>query len=207
MRNLEVDRDCILNELKELLRRYDYELPEHRIESVFLGVALRYADDDHTYLIELAELINVLRMPGSIDVIASKSPITIHSDYLKSALLKQLDFLWGLYFRDVKELTIEPEESLNMIRKASKNDDRFYKRKLPARRLGFQLSYVYHLLKERKVFGEKPTRKERCLLYDYLTILGEVERLSLYTFRGDVAKEKSDMVKNWMNAYESMQLK
>ena len=204
MRNLEVDKDCILNELKDLLRIYDYELPEHRIESVFLGVALRYADDDHTYLIELAELINVLRMPGSIDVIASTSQITIHSDYLKSALLKQLDFLWGLYFRDVKGLTIEPEESLNMIRKTAKNDDHFYKRKLPARRLGFQLSY---LLKECKVFGEKPTRKERCLLYDYLTILGEVERLSLYTFTGDVAKEKSDMVKNWMSAYERVKSK
>ena len=91
-----------------------------------------------------------------------------------------------------------------MIRQSAKSDERFYKPKLPARRLGFQLSYVYGLLKSYGVFGEKPTRKERCFLYDYLVIMGEVERFGMYVYVGDVAKEKSDMIKNWMNAYNNM---
>lgn len=204
MRDLSTDKECIMHELKNLLHEYGYDLHDARIENTFMGYALRYTDNDHTYGIELVELINILKRSGCIDVVAPTSKMTICSDRLKSAVLKHLEYLYTWYVQNDEGIDIEPNDALELFRRAANVDDRFYKPKLPARRLGFQLSYVYGLLKSYGVFGEKPTRKERCFLYDYLVIMGEVERLGMYVYVGDVAKEKSDMIKNWMNAYDNM---
>ena len=91
-----------------------------------------------------------------------------------------------------------------MIRQSAKSDERFYKPKLPARRLGFQLSYVYSELKLYGVFGEKLTRKDLCFLYDYLTILGQVEEYAMYEYCGDAIKDKADTIRDWMKAYKRM---
>lgn len=204
MRDLSTDKECIMHELKNLLHEYGYDLHDARIENTFMGYALRYTDNDHTYGIELVELINILKRSGSIDVVAPTSKMTICSDRLKSALLKHLEYIYTWYIQNDEGIDIEPNDALELFRRAANVDDRYYKPKLPARRLGFQLSYVYGHLKSNGVFGEKPTRKERCFLYDYLVIMGEVERLGMYVYVGDVAKEKSDMIKNWMNAYDNM---
>ena len=204
MRDLSTDKECIMHELKNLLHEYGYDLHDARIENTFMGYALRYTDNDHTYGIELVELINILKRSGCIDVVAPTSKMTICSDRLKSAVLKHLEYLYTWYVQNDEGIDIEPNDALELFRRAANVDDRFYKPKLPARRLGFQLSYIYGLLKSYGVFGEKPTRKERCFLYDYLVIMGEVERLGMYVYVGDVAKEKSDMIKNWMNAYDNM---
>ncbi len=204
MRDLSTDKEGVMHELKSLLHEYGYNLHDTRIENIFLGYALRYTDNDHTYGMELVELINILKMSGSIDVVAPASKMTICSDRLKSALLKHLEYLFTWYVQNDEGVDIEPNDALKLFRRAANVDDRYYKPKLPARRLGFQLSYVYGLLKSYGVFGEKPTRKERCFLYDYLVIMGEVERFGMYVYVGDVAKEKSDMIKNWMNAYNNM---
>ncbi len=204
MRDLSTDKECIMHELKNLLHEYGYNLHDARIENTFLGYALRYTDNDHTYGIELVELINILKRSGSIDVVAPTSKMTICSDCLKSAMLNHLESLYASYIQNDEGIEIELNDALNMFRRYANADNRYYKPKLPARRLGFQLSYVYGLLKSYGVFGEKPTRRERCFLYDYLVIMGEVERLGMYVCVGDVAKEKSDMIKNWMNAYNNM---
>lgn len=207
MRDLAVDRECVLQELKSLLCKYGYNMADPRIEAIFLGNALRYTDDDYTYGIELVELMEILKKPGSIDVVAPTSKITIHSNKIKSVLIDHLEYLYRWLVNNDEGIDIEPNEALEMFRRAHKVDESFYKPKLSAKRLGYQLSYVYTLLKSYNVFGEKPTRKERCLLYDYLVIMGEVDRLGMYMYVGDVAKEKSDMVKNWMNAYKKMSQK
>ncbi len=211
MRDLSKDKENVLQELRTLLNRYGYDGVSQRVfqrlDSIFLGYALRYTDDDHSYGIELVELMDILRKPGNIDVMAPTSRITICSNRLKSALLNHLEYLYIWFVQNDEGIDIEPNDALEMLRRATKADDRYYKPKLPARRLGFQLSYVYKALKSYGVFGDKPTRKERCFLYDYLVIMGQVERLDMYVFVGDVAKEKSDMIKNWMNAYYRKRVK
>lgn len=208
MRDLSTDKKYVLQELRTLLDRYGYDIIDQRVfqrlDCIFLGYALRYTDNDHTYGIELVELINILKRSGCIDVVAPTSKMTICSDRLKSALLKHLEYLYTWYIQNDEGIDIEPNDALELFRRAAKVDDRYYKPKRPARRLGFQLSYVYNLLKSYKVFGDKLNRKERCFLYDYLVVMGEVDRLGMYVCVGDVAKEKSDMVKNWMNAYNNM---
>ena len=283
MRDLSTDKECVLQELRTLLNRYGYDIIDQRVfrclDSIFLGYALRYTDDDHSYEIEVAELMDILRKPGSIDVVAPTSKMTICSDRLKSALLRQLESLYYWCFRGgddelfdfesavydiinmqlsekdlqaqkeqiLRNLNIDANNSqykavsdaldqlkairdvddaeekrtqaknlveliekikfqddLKMIRQSAKSDERFYKPKLPARRLGFQLSYVYSQLKSYGVFGEKLTRKDLCFLYDYLTILGQVEEYAMYEYCGDAIKDKADTIRDWMKAYKRM---
>lgn len=209
MRDLSTDKECVLQELRTLLNRYGYDIIDQRVfqrlDSIFLGYALRYTNEDHSYGIELVELMNMLREPGSIDVIAPKSRITIRSNRLKSALFDRLNYLYESYvLYDEVENKIELDDALDMIRCGSRSDNRFYKPKLPARRLGFQLSYVYSQLKSYGVFGEKLTRKDLCFLYDYLTILGQVEEYAMYEYCGDAIKDKADTIRDWMKAYKRM---
>ena len=208
MRDLSTDKECVLQELRTLLNRYGYDIIDQRVfqrlDCIFLGYALRYTDDDHSYGIELAELVDILRKPGSIDVVAPTSKMTICSDRLKSALLKHLEYLYTWYFQNDEGIDIEPNDALEMLRRTTKVDDRYYRPKLPARRLGFQLSYVYSQLKSYGVFGEKLTRKDLCFLYDYLTILGQVEEYAMYEYCGDAIKDKADTIRDWMKAYKRM---
>lgn len=282
MRDLSTDKECVLQELRTLLNRYGYDIIDQRVfrclDRIFLGYALRYTDDDHSYEIEVAELMDILRKPGSIDVVAPTSKMTICSDRLKSALLRQLESLYWRFrggddelfdfesavydiinmqlsekdlqaqkeqilknlnidannsqykavsdaldqlkaIRDVDDAEekrtqaknlveliekIKFQDDLKMIRQSAKSDERFYKPKLPARRLGFQLSYVYIQLKSYGVFGEKLTRKDLCFLYDYLTILGQVEEYAMYEYCGDAIKDKADTIRDWMKAYKRM---
>ena len=286
MRDLSTDKKYVLQELRTLLDRYGYDSVDQRVsqrlDSIFLGYALRYTNEDHSYGIELAELMDILRKPGSIDVVAPTSKMTICSDSLKSALLKHLEDLYrscvcgvndelceiesAVYdivdmhlsekdlqvqkeqilkslnidannpqymavsdaidqlkaiteADDVKKIKkkrthaknlvnliekIKFQDNLKMIRQSAKSDERFYKPKLPARRLGFQLSYVYSELKFYGVFGEKLTRKDLCFLYDYLTILGQGEEYAMYEYCGDAIKDKADTIRDWIKAYKRM---
>ena len=208
MRDLSKDKENVLQELRTLLNRYGYDGVSQRVfqrlDSIFLGYALRYTDDDHSYGIELVELMDILRKPGNIDVMAPTSRITICSNRLKSALLNHLEYLYIWFVQNDEGIDIEPNDALEMLRRATKADDRYYKPKLPARRLGFQLSYVYSELKSYGVFGEKLTRKDLCFLYDYLTILGQVEEYAMYEFSGDAIKDKADTIRDWIRAYKRM---
>jgi hypothetical protein len=208
MRDLSKDKENVLQELRTLLNRYGYDGVSQRVfqrlDSIFLGYALRYTDDDHSYGIELVELMDILRKPGNIDVMAPTSRITICSNRLKSALLNHLEYLYIWFVQNDEGIDIEPNDALEMLRRATKADDRYYKLKLPARRLGFQLSYVYSELKSYGVFGEKLTRKDLCFLYDYLTILGQVEEYAMYEFSGDAIKDKADTIRDWIRAYKRM---
>ena len=208
MRELSTDKKYVLQELRTLLDRYGYDSVDQRVfqrlDSIFLGYALRYTDDDHSYGIELVELMDILRKPGNIDVMAPTSRITICSNRLKSALLNHLEYLYIWFVQNDEGIDIEPNDALEMLRRATKADDRYYKPKLPARRLGFQLSYVYSELKSYGVFGEKLTRKDLCFLYDYLTILGQVEEYAMYEYSGDAIKDKADTIRDWIRAYKRM---
>lgn len=208
MRDLETDKECILQELRTLFDRYGYDSVDQRVfqrlDSIFLGYALRYTDEDYSYGIELAELMDILKKPGSIDVVAPSYKITICSDRLKSAILNHLEYLYTWYVQNDEGVEIEPHEALEMFRQSAKSDERFYRPKLPARRLGFQLSWVFDQLKFYGVFGEKLTRKDLCFLYDYLTILGQVEEYAMYEYCGDAIKDKADTIRDWIKAYMRM---
>ncbi len=210
MRDLSKEKDSVVSELKNLLEQYGYSLNLHdsMIERIFLGSALRYTNNDYTYGMELAELIKILRKGGNICVKAPTCSMTINSNELKSALLEHLDYLFDYYILyDPDENNLSFDEAYKMIQNGTKSDKCFYGPKLPAKRYGFQLAYVTDMLKQYGVFSEKQNRKEFCFLYDYMTILGQVEAIDKFNYKGDSVKDKADTIRDWMKAYNAMKNK